>query len=46
MKRGEFLEILKNRILLLDGAYGTEFFKRGYGDLVGDSSTLLIPRSF
>ncbi|AEH50620.1 homocysteine S-methyltransferase family protein [Pseudothermotoga thermarum] len=30
MKREEFHEMLKQRVLFLDGAYGTEFFKRGY----------------
>ncbi len=29
MKREEFRKILERRVLFLDGAYGTEFFKRG-----------------
>lgn len=43
MKRDELLRILKDRILLLDGAYGTEFFKRGYGDCPGDMLNILHP---
>lgn len=34
MKRNEFLQVLKERILFLDGAYGTEFFKRGHKGLI------------
>ncbi|MCX7654100.1 MAG: homocysteine S-methyltransferase family protein [Fervidobacterium sp.] len=30
MTREEFSKIVENRILFLDGAYGTELFKRGY----------------
>ncbi|MEN3043362.1 MAG: homocysteine S-methyltransferase family protein [Fervidobacterium sp.] len=30
MTREEFSEIVGNRVLFLDGAYGTELFKRGY----------------
>ncbi len=30
MKRSEFKSLLQERVLFLDGAYGTEFFKRGY----------------
>ena len=43
MKREELLRILEDRILLLDGAYGTEFFKRGYGDCPGDMLNILHP---
>lgn len=35
MKRNEFLSLLENRVLFLDGAYGTELFRRGFrGKLV------------
>ncbi|MFN4189778.1 MAG: homocysteine S-methyltransferase family protein [Pseudothermotoga sp.] len=34
MTRNEFLQMLKERILFLDGAYGTEFFKRGHRGLI------------
>ncbi len=30
MKREEFRKLLEQRVLFLDGAYGTEFFKRGH----------------
>jgi len=30
MNRKTFLELLSERVLFLDGAYGTEFFKQGY----------------
>lgn len=30
MKREKFNDLIKERVLFLDGAYGTEFFKRGY----------------
>ncbi|MDA3864351.1 MAG: homocysteine S-methyltransferase family protein [Deltaproteobacteria bacterium] len=35
MNRNEFNKLLQKRILVLDGAYGTEFFKMGYGDQPG-----------
>ncbi|MGM0596078.1 MAG: homocysteine S-methyltransferase family protein [Myxococcota bacterium] len=35
MNRNEFNKLLQKNILVLDGAYGTEFFKMGYGDLPG-----------
>ncbi|WP_041081870.1 homocysteine S-methyltransferase family protein [Thermotoga profunda] len=34
MKRSEFLQMLREKVLFLDGAYGTEFFKRGYKGLI------------
>lgn len=34
MTRDEFLQMLKERIFFLDGAYGTEFFKRGHRGLI------------
>ncbi|MDI6862260.1 MAG: homocysteine S-methyltransferase family protein, partial [Pseudothermotoga sp.] len=35
MRRDEFLKLLEKRVLFLDGAYGTELFKRGFrGKLV------------
>ncbi len=34
MKRNEFLQMLNERVLFLDGAYGTEFFKRGFRELI------------
>ncbi|AZR72689.1 homocysteine methyltransferase [Anoxybacter fermentans] len=43
MKRNEFLQLLKERILLLDGGYGTEFFKRGYGEIPGELLNLRAP---
>ena len=33
MKRTELKEILKERVLILDGAYGTELAKRGYSEV-------------
>lgn len=32
MKRKEFINLLNERILFIDGAYGTEFLKKGYKD--------------
>jgi len=34
MKREEFRKALKERVLFLDGGYGTEFFKRGFGGVI------------
>lgn len=34
MKREEFRRILRERVLFLDGAYGTEFFKRGFRGVI------------
>ncbi len=34
MRREEFLRMLNERVLFLDGAYGTEFFKRGFKGLI------------
>jgi 5-methyltetrahydrofolate--homocysteine methyltransferase len=43
MKRSEFASILKKEILVLDGAYGTEFFKMGYGNIPGEILNLKAP---
>ncbi|APT73736.1 homocysteine methyltransferase [Thermosipho melanesiensis] len=34
MERKEFLELLNERIYFLDGAYGTEFFKLGFKEVI------------
>lgn len=34
MRRNEFFQLLQERVLFLDGAYGTEFFKRGVNGLI------------
>ncbi len=44
MKRAEFAQIVKSRVLTLDGAYGTEFFKRGYGKYCTDELNLSHPQ--
>lgn len=36
MNRKEFKRLLDERVLVLDGGYGTEFFKKGFGDITGD----------
>ncbi len=43
MNRIEFNELLSKRILVLDGGYGSEFFKRGYGNIPGDLLNLKHP---
>ncbi|MCK4257859.1 MAG: homocysteine S-methyltransferase family protein [Halanaerobiales bacterium] len=43
MKRNKFSQLLKERILILDGGYGTEFFKRGYGEMPGELLNLQVP---
>jgi len=32
MRRNEFRNLLEQKVLFLDGAYGTEFIKRGFGE--------------
>ena len=32
MRRNEFRNLLEQKVLFLDGAYGTEFMKRGFGE--------------
>jgi 5-methyltetrahydrofolate--homocysteine methyltransferase len=34
MRREEFKKALQERVLFLDGGYGTEFFKRGFGGVI------------
>jgi len=43
MKRAEFVKIIESRVLTLDGAYGTEFFKSGYGNHCTDELNLSHP---
>lgn len=45
MKRNEFLQLLSERILLMDGAYGTEFFKRGYQGVPGVALNFCAPEA-
>ncbi len=44
MNRAEFAKILKEKILTLDGAYGSEFFKKGYGEYCTDELNLSHPQ--
>ncbi len=44
MNRTEFAEIIKKRVLTLDGAYGSEFFKLGYGEHCTDELNLSHPQ--
>lgn len=43
MQRNAFLNLINERVLFLDGAYGTEFFKRGYINLPGELLNIKIP---
>jgi len=43
MKRDKFLEELRKRVLVLDGAYGTEFFKLGFNNCSGEELNLINP---
>ena len=43
MNRDNFKELLQQKILVLDGGYGSEFFKRGYGGIPGDLLNLKHP---
>lgn len=45
MKREQFVQLLKEQFLLLDGGYGTEFIKRGYGQLPGVALNLQAPEA-
>lgn len=45
MERNEFARILKERVLFLDGGYGTEFLKRGYSAGLIESLNLTAPQS-
>lgn len=40
MNRKEFLNYLETRPLILDGSYGAQFFKRGYGDFIAEELNL------
>jgi 5-methyltetrahydrofolate--homocysteine methyltransferase len=44
MDRKEFAKILTDRILVLDGAYGTEYFKKGFGNIPGEVLNLKHPQ--
>ncbi len=43
MERGQFAELLRKRILILDGAYGTLFQKMGSGGMPGELLNLERP---
>ncbi|PNR93645.1 homocysteine S-methyltransferase [Petrotoga sp. 9PWA.NaAc.5.4] len=43
MNRKKFAEKLNEKILILDGGYGTEFIKRGFGDLPAELLNLKYP---
>ncbi len=43
MKRKQFLDRLEKEILVLDGGYGTEFFKMGFGNIPGEILNLKHP---
>lgn len=45
MNRKEFKKRLENEILVLDGAYGTEFFKMGFGNIPGEILNLQHPEA-
>ncbi len=43
MNRKDFLNILTEKVLLLDGSYGANFFKMGKGDVPGELLNLTDP---
>lgn len=43
MNRKKFAEMLNEKILVLDGGYGTEFIKRGFGDLPAELLSVKHP---
>jgi len=43
MKRDRFITLLEHKILILDGAYGSEFFKSNFAHLPGDILNLREP---
>ena len=43
MNRKKFAEMLNEKILILDGGYGTEFIKRGFGDLPAELLSVKHP---
>jgi len=43
MNRTEFKELLQQKILVLDGGYGSEFFKKGFSHVTGDLLNLQNP---
>lgn len=43
MKRNEFSRLLEERVLFLDGAYGTEFLKKGYKENLPEILNLKAP---
>lgn len=45
MKRSEFLDILDKKVLVLDGGYGTQFMKLGFGGIPGEVLNLKNPEA-
>ncbi|HOO31742.1 MAG TPA: homocysteine S-methyltransferase family protein [Thermotogota bacterium] len=43
MNRAEFIKRLETGPLILDGSYGAQFFKRGFGDVLGEELNLIKP---
>jgi len=43
MRRNEFKNLLEQKVLFLDGAYGTEFIKRGFGEKLVELLNLTAP---
>ena len=43
MERQKFIARLENEILIWDGSYGTQFFKKGFGDIPGEILNLKHP---
>jgi 5-methyltetrahydrofolate--homocysteine methyltransferase len=43
MNRIEFAKLLNEKVLILDGGYGTEFIKRGFGGITGEELNLKHP---
>jgi len=44
MNRKDFHNVLKNKILFLDGGYGTEFIKRGHGNIISEMLNIKNPQ--
>lgn len=45
MKREKFINLLSNRVLFLDGAYGTEFVKRGFKEDIFELLNIKNPQA-
>ncbi len=45
MNKDKFLNILNERVLFLDGAYGTEFLKKGYNEKIFDLLNIKNPEA-